>query len=413
MPSKIVLTGSTGNLGAYLLDVLLSDPAVEQIVCLNRATDAEKRQNDACITKGLTETLDSRRLQFIRTDITAERLGLPQELYTTLAETTDIFIHNAWPVDFNRNVSSFAPFTEGVNHLVEFCMATRFLSKTAGAAKLVFISSIGATSNWGSTNPSRSHVPELEITDWRVARTGYGQSKLLSERLLCHAASCYSLPIAIIRVGQLCGSVCYGTQGQWPEQEWIPSTIKSSITLQSLPQTLGPTEVVDWVPVDTAARVIAEIAALRTEQEVSGSTRFNRRKGEQPQFYHIVNPRTSQWTDLVPAMRERMPEDVKVITFVDWVDLLKSHVNETGGLQKVMEGQNPAGKLIDFFDNLQDRAIRFPHARSAQLETVQTLKVSPTLRDLAAVNPEWIDLWMRQWNWDGTVKSVQSDKESS
>ncbi|KAL8634462.1 MAG: hypothetical protein Q9228_007943, partial [Teloschistes exilis] len=45
-PSVVVLTGSTGALGSFILDSLSKDPAVTQIYCLNRATESEKLQKE-------------------------------------------------------------------------------------------------------------------------------------------------------------------------------------------------------------------------------------------------------------------------------------------------------------------------------------------------------------------------------
>lgn len=84
---------------------------------------------------------------------------------------------------------------------------------------------------------------------------------------------------------------------------------------------------------------------------------------------------------------------------MEWVTILKESVTAAGGFQGVDEGVNPAAKPIDFFDNLQDRAIWFPKAKSTLLETRETVKVSETLAGLEAVGPEWMALWMRQWKW--------------
>ena len=61
---------------------------------------------------------------------------------------------------------------------------------------------------------------------------------------------------------------------------------------------------------------------------------------------------------------------------------------------------NPAIKLLSFFDELRDKAVRLPHARSAMLDTRETAKVSPTLKQLEKVSTEWMKLWMKQWAFD-------------
>ena len=254
-------------------------------------------------------------------------------------------------------------------------------------------------------------MPEVELTNWRVARTGYGQSKLLAERLLSHAASTMSLPVAIVRVGQLCGPVLHGLEGKWTEREWVPSIIRSSIDLNALPETLGPTERVDWVPVDLSARIINELVSHFSSGTLHEAGPQKRRKRPGAHFFHVFNPHQASWSDLVPIIKRHMPPSVKMVPFIEWVDILKNSAEEAGGFQGVNEGVNPAAKLIDFFDNLQDRAIRFPHARVAGLETKQTVKVSETLSQLQPVNARWMDLWMRQWNWSGTVNLDSSAEQ--
>ncbi|KAK4497666.1 hypothetical protein PRZ48_010319 [Zasmidium cellare] len=392
--STVLLTGSTGNFGSYLLDHLLSQPWVDKVVCLNRSTNAQGRQLEAHKERGLEMVFD--RVSFYQADFSDQRLGLSDTDYNRLASTVDLVIHNAWPVDFNRNFRSFKSSVDGVQHFIDFCISNKDRS-----TKLLFISSIGATSNWGSAAPtSRSKIPEVELTDWKVARTGYGQSKLVAERLLSHAAREVDLPASVVRVGQLGGPVLHGdARGKWTEKEWLPSLIRSSITLRALPENLGPVEDIDWVPVDIAAVALAELAFNLVQTAQNPKTGAN--------FFHLVNPSCTQWTKLVPSMTSMIPTDVRLVGFVEWVTILKESVNTAGGFQGVDEGVNPAAKLIDFFDNLQDRAIRFPKAKSTLLETRETMKVSKTLAELDAVGPEWMALWMRQWRWSVDVDAAR------
>lgn len=240
-----------------------------------------------------------------------------------------------------------------------------------------------------------SKIPQVELTDWKVARTGYGQSKLVAERLLSHAARALALPCAIVRVGQLAGPVLHGdAHGKWTEREWLPSLIRSSITLKALPGTLGPVEDVDWVPVDLAAVALADMSSHLAYSGAPQKARAG--------FYHLVNPQCTQWSKLVPCIMDLVTKNVRLVSFVEWVPILKDSVKAAGGYQAVDEGLNPAAKLIDFFDNLQDRAIRFPKAKSTLLETKRTIKLSRTLANLEPVGEEWMALWMRQWSWAAT-----------
>ena len=50
----VLLTGSTGSLGSYLLENLCSASTVEKIYCLNRCDDGKERQREANSSRGLT-----------------------------------------------------------------------------------------------------------------------------------------------------------------------------------------------------------------------------------------------------------------------------------------------------------------------------------------------------------------------
>ncbi|KAK4552247.1 hypothetical protein LTR86_010601, partial [Recurvomyces mirabilis] len=344
------------------------------------------------------------RVVFLKAVFDEKHLGLNENDYSRLGSEVNLVFHNTWPMDFNRNFSSFKPSVDGVQNLIDFCIGRhedKDINQTpAGSGqdrpspiKFLFISSIGATSNWGSAAPtSRAEIPEVELTDWKVARTGYGQSKLLCERLLAHAAQTSSLLVTVVRVGQLAGPVMHGEQGKWPEQEWLPSLVRSSMALGSLPETLGPADIVDWVPVDVAAQVLIELLE-------AFSVRKRGAKSNRAQFFHLVNPHAASWADIAPFVKQSMHADVQLVPFVDWVDRLKASTSEAGGFRGVDEGINPAAKLIDFFDNLQDKAIRFPKTKSSRLDTKDTVKVSLTLAQLQPVTAEWMAMWMKQWTW--------------
>lgn len=63
---------------------------------------------------------------------------------------------------------------------------------------------------------------------------GYTESKWVTEEILVTAAEATPLRPIIIRVGQLSG----GPNGCWKPSQWVPSIIRSAITLGSLPD--GP-----------------------------------------------------------------------------------------------------------------------------------------------------------------------------
>ncbi|KAI9662329.1 MAG: putative secondary metabolism biosynthetic enzyme [Bathelium mastoideum] len=291
-------------------------------------------------------------------------------------------LHNAWPVDFNRAFTSFEPQIRGVKHLLDFATDCRH------DALLFFISSISVAARWGAMPGSRAKVPEKVIEDWRVASMGYGQSKLVSERLLAEASKTTGVKTAICRVGQVGGPVSYGQKGQWNKQEWLPSLIASSKYLQALPKSLGPLEDIDWIPVDHLAQILVELLTMETGQLRNDTKSRNSANT----VYHLVNPNTCSWHTLLPAVVKHLGENLATVEFVEWVELLQKSMSETSNYEL-----NPSAKLFDFFDDLRDKTVRFPKSRSVTLETKQTVRCSPTLAGLNKVDLNWMDLWMQQW----------------
>lgn len=386
---NVILTGSTGSLGAYILDALLADPNVEKVTCFNRSKDAQKRQKQNHESRGLSTEFNPAQLEFLRCDLAAPCLGLEELSYRRLAEDVTHILHNAWPVDFNRHLSSFEPNICGIRGLINFA------SDCTHAATLFFVSSISAAARWGAVPGALAKVPEVILEDWRLAKMGYGQSKLVSERLLAEASQASGIMTAVCRVGQVAGPVMRGPQGVWNKQEWLPSLVSSSKYLKKLPTTLGPVNAIDWIPVDWLAKVIVELLPLQSTYASFPGTKKS--KSSNTAVYHVVNPTAVPWSSLLPSIIDHIGTETAMVTFTEWVDELERSVARNEPDQQNLN-KNPAAKLLPFFDELRDKALRFPKTPAATLDTAQTVQCSDTLASLDVVTPDWMALWMKQWD---------------
>jgi len=83
----VVLTGSTGGLGSYLLASLLQREDVSVVYAFNRpsrgaAFSIQRRQKSSFEDRGLDATLlQSEKLVYVETDTSHDVLGLDRELY--------------------------------------------------------------------------------------------------------------------------------------------------------------------------------------------------------------------------------------------------------------------------------------------------------------------------------------------
>jgi thioester reductase-like protein len=382
MGASVILTGSTGNLGTYLLASLANSKQFSTIYCLNRVQDAEQKQSRLLQERGLLIDDSITTIIYLKSQFDGPKLGLSEDVYQNLIETTTKIVHCAWPVDFNRSFESFLPSIQGVINFIELAHHAN------NNPSILFISSVSAAGNWNAVPGARHKVPEEEIDDWKVARLGYGRSKLVSERLIAEAVRAKKISAAICRVGQVCGPVDHGVKGSWPRQEWLPSLITSSISMGVIPESLGPMDDVDWIPVDRLAEALTELV-------------FCRQDNASISYYHLVNPHPIRWSTLLPAVLARVQhssdgssaQSIGLVSFTEWVNILQ----ELSTRQDADIGNIPAIKLNGFFHDLQQKAIHVPRARAALLEVKKTVKVSKSMATMQAVKMAWMDLWLRQW----------------
>ena len=92
----IVLTGSTGSLGAHLLALLLTQPEVRKVYCLVRGENPQERVLGALRKRNLSIP-DTTRLVTLTSDISRSGLGLSPEIFKKLQSETTGIIHRYVP----------------------------------------------------------------------------------------------------------------------------------------------------------------------------------------------------------------------------------------------------------------------------------------------------------------------------
>ena len=360
----VLLTGSTGSLGSYMLDALQKDQSVSKVYCLNRGPNSAERQAQSQHDRGLAAA-SPEKIAYLDANLSEPALGLAQDEYKKLLGEVTNVVHNAWQVDWNLPLDAFYGHIQAVKRLVDFSVHSQ------SGAPIFFVSSVGAVV--GLSGP----VEERIYAEWTAPEEmGYAQSKFVAERLLDTAARQSGVPVAVCRVGQVAGPTTQS--GSWPQQEWLPSLVFSSAHLGKLSSSLGRMDSVDWVPVDILSQAIVELAKapLPGGSGDAGAT-----------VYHAANPNRTSWSSLLPSIQKALGSAAEVVSLPDWVASLRESSSESEDLAK-----NPATKITEFYEALGKGQENPP-----SLEIKNTLAASPTLASLQPIDAGMVENWLRQW----------------
>lgn len=231
----VLLTGSSGSLGSYLLAHLVSLPQVAEVVCFVRTrSDCNigtrslvEQQIEAAQNKGAMIPSDLRtKVAVVKGDPSSTRFGLPPGAYEDLCSKITHILHAAWPVDFQRPLESFKSQFSFLQNLLQLARDAH-ISQPLVKPRLLFVSSIAVVGKYPAVYGSHV-VPEQVVTDTRCTSSlGYGKAKLVCERILAKAAEDWSseMEVNYVRTGQLSGSE---GSGYWNAKEHFPALVKMS-----------------------------------------------------------------------------------------------------------------------------------------------------------------------------------------
>jgi thioester reductase-like protein/acyl-coenzyme A synthetase/AMP-(fatty) acid ligase/aryl carrier-like protein len=376
----ILLTGSTGALGSHLLNNLL-ERGEYMIYCLNRSPDSQNLQVSRNKTRGLPIMFPEGRVKgcvkFLTGDSALPQFGLNDEDFRELHGTVTHIMHNAWPVDFNKSLRSFAGCLDGVVGLIRFAHSSR------SQVTLQLVSSIAAV----ASSYKQSVIVEEALTSAQVpVSMGYGQSKHLAERLLTHASRELGIKTVAARVGQISGDS--SRKRGWNRREWFPSLVVSSLHIRALPRTLGCAEdgKVKWVPVDSTAKILLELAAVPAHSGRNDT-------------FHVEHPRPTAWEELFPVIlgaldkttSERGGPQMEVLDYREWFKRLEATFSvDSTGTEDLFA--NPAVKLLPFFESLLSK-----EGVTAIFDVSRSITSSSTMQSLEPVTSDCLEAWVNGW----------------
>lgn len=157
-----------------------------------------------------------------------------------------------------------------------------------------------------------------------------------------------------------------------------------------------------WLPVDTLATVILEIAEVKTS---SSSSPQQLKSHYDTGVYNLVNPHTFSWEDLLDVLHANGLH-FSTKPFADWLSLLKASAS------KCEEDDNPAVKLLEYFEtsysadegNLVSEGIRFE--TSAAEKDSRALREAPRCVESGLVG-KFVERWSKKWGGVGGGRDVK------
>ncbi|KAL9595942.1 MAG: hypothetical protein Q9219_006133 [cf. Caloplaca sp. 3 TL-2023] len=395
---NVLMTGSTGFLGRHLLRTLVQNPRIEKVYCLNRfSVDAENGTKPRCPANSADQPEYSK-IQDFRIDLSEKQFGLADKIWLRLRASTHIIIHLAWEVNFAHPLVHFeSTHIRGLRTLIDLSRDGRHRPRIA------FASSTGTMSNWQRVHGSDNAVPETLSEDPSMApKTGYSQSKQVAERILQIASTRCGIPVSIMRIGQIAGSVDgepgLTTSHGWPSSDMVALLMQRSKRMGLLPSFNAHC---DWIPVDTVAQILHEIL-FPTDSEPSEFVRNNdeyaQSKPKGARVYNLVHPRPIRWDTLIKTIQTYLGNhrDVKIVPLRDWVEALR-RMDEEESNPRGAVSRPELGILSSFLEEFVGEDGEGGRQGCLSFETKNGVEASRTMAGLQPVDAEWIKRWVEQW----------------
>ena len=182
--------------------------------------------------------------------------------------------------------------------------------------------------------------------------------------------------------------------GLWNDTEAIPLIIRSALTLKVLP---ALDEAESWLPVDTLATVILELAGISTGAIPTSDSNTDL-------VYNLENPHTFSWTSSLLPELQRSGLAFTTVPVAEWLQKLRNYEKNGGDLER-----NPAVKLIDHFEAMYSNE----KTRDVIFEIKTAEKHSPALRNSPRLVEngyikKFVKLWLEKWEGEGRGLQVGS-----
>lgn len=314
----ILITGTTGFLGAHLLAEMLNTPEnISKIYCLVRS------KNNLTPQQRLEETMKfyfenkydeilNKLVTVIESDITKEDLGIRPIMYK-ISEKVDEVIHCAANVKHYGKYEEFEKVNiKGTKNIIEFCKKNN--------ANLHYISTMTISANYllEQTNKDTIFTERSFFENQNFDDNVYAKSKLLAEECVLSSIP-KGLNATVYRIGDLSGRYIDGVFQKNIEENSIYLRLKSILDIGAISDSLKNLSL-EFSPVDETAKAIIKII---------WSDGFKNR------IFHIYNPNKITTDNLISLL-----QDYKQIRYMEQKEFIKyvKQLSTDNSMKKSIQG---------------------------------------------------------------------------
>lgn len=321
--NNILLTGSTGFLGAHLLYDLIKNTSCS-IYCLVR----KKGKKTSC--ERLVEKLNyyfsseldvfiNNRIKIIEGDIALDNFGLDFESYDTLSRTIDSVLHSAALVSHYGKSSVFQKMNvQGTNNVIDFCIKSN--------TKLNYISTISVS---GDSVPNNNEIITFNEHSLYIGQNCndniYIKTKFAAEKLVIEAIQNHNISATIYRLGNITARY---SDLKFQENKYdnaFLNRMTSLLTLGIFPESYLD-RIIDFSPVDYCSHIINKIALHSNCDN---------------KIFHVFNSNTFKVSDLLELLKHHN-YDIKVLSnsdFLNFISSIPNRKNELGIINDITSKQ--------------------------------------------------------------------------
>lgn len=353
-----LLTGTTGNLGPYVLLQLTQRPHIKTVVCLIQAKDdaaAMERLVRHLRHLAIFSQMDMSKVTAVAGSLGQSHFGLTEGKYHALSTTVEAIFNCAAATS---HVEKYQVAAENSQRQVNV-IGTRdmLLFATTGQAKYVYHASSIGTIMRSTTSPEGLKVVPEGWTDDNefdhAPNFGYIVSKFVGEKVIQGALTKFgpSFPVKVFRLPLACGHSNNGKQDVHRSNFFLKYLyyIKSGI----MPRDDVP---IPLLPVDHCASLSLKIF-------------FN--ESAPSDVYNIVNPRVPSELEL-PGLAAKMLGSghiTKLVDYEEWVELIKS--DKTCSLRPLLQFYTdpecyPKLKRMEMIDGWKSNKTGFYRSEKAE-----------------------------------------------